>query len=178
MNTYRHTLLSSLSMGLICLLASAWGIARAAEPVTNTLAVHRITKQSDGHEVSEAASSVRPGDLLEYSAEFHNAGDKAANALVATLPIPVGTEFVPGSTKPAAVLASLDGNTFAEMPLKRTVKGVDGTLHEELVPPSEYRFVRWAPMDLAGHGALTVSARVNVAGATTASQAIHPAPSP
>jgi len=178
MNMYRHTLLKSLSMGLICLLAGAWSMARAAEPVTNTLAVHRIQKQPDGRETSEAVTSARPGDLLEYSAEFHNAGDKAANALVATLPIPAGTEFVPGSTKPAAALASLDGDTFAEMPLKRTVKRADGSLHEELVPPSEYRFLRWAPMDLPGHGALTVSARVNVAGATTASQTVHPAPSP
>jgi uncharacterized repeat protein (TIGR01451 family) len=178
MNTYRQTLLNSLSLGLICLLAGAWNMARAAEPVTNTLAVHRIHKQSDGHETSEAVSSARPGDLLEYSAEFHNAGDKAANALVATLPIPVGTEFVPGSQVPAAALASVDGVTFAELPLKRTVKRADGTLHEELVPVSEYRFLRWAPMDLAGHGALTVSARVNVSGATTASQAAHTGPAP
>jgi uncharacterized repeat protein (TIGR01451 family) len=178
MNMYRPKLVNSLSVGLICLLAGAWSVARAAEPVTNTLTVQRIAKQSDGHEVSEAAGSVRPGDLLEYSAQFHNAGDKAANALVATLPIPVGTEFVPGSTKPAAVLASLDGETFAELPLKRTVKRADGTFHEELVPPSEYRFLRWAPMDLPGHGALTVSARVHVSGVTTASQAVHPATSP
>jgi uncharacterized repeat protein (TIGR01451 family) len=178
MNMYRHKLLNALCVGLICLLAGAWSAARAAEPVTNTLAVHRIHKQSDGRETSEVVSSARPGDLLEYSAEFKNAGDKAANALVATLPIPAGTEFVPGSPVPAAALASVDGVSFAELPLKRTVKRADGTLHEELVPPGEYRFLRWAPMDLPGHGAMTVSARVNVAGATTASQTVHPAPSP
>jgi uncharacterized repeat protein (TIGR01451 family) len=150
-------------VGFVWLLGSGVGLSHAADPVTNTLTVHRIVLQGGGHETAEPASTAKPGDLLEYVAEFHNEGTSLARGLSATLPLPGGTEFVAGSQHPAAAQASLDGTTFAPMPLKRVVREADGTSHEELVPAREYRFLRWAAMDLPGSGELSVSARVTIA---------------
>ena len=157
----------SLSRSLICglcvvtaLSASAYG----AEPVSNTLSVHRIVVGADGSEQAQAATAARPGELLEYNAEFRNAGSAVARGLEATLPIPQGVTYVAGSARPAGARASVDGTSFAPMPLVRRVRHADGTLADERVPLSEYRYLRWAPADLASNGALSVSARVVVAG--------------
>lgn len=149
--------------GVILLLGMGWAVAQAAEPVTNTLTVQRVVHQSDGKEVLAPAATASPGDLLQYVAEFHNAGPTVARGLSATLPLPAGTEFVSGSEHPAAALASLDGTTFAALPLKRLVKAADGTTHEELVPAREYRYLRWAASDVPASGELRVSARVTIA---------------
>lgn len=158
-------------LGAVCLLAAVQGLAYAAEPVSNTLVVHRIVLQAGGAETVDSAATARPGDVLEYVADFHNDGASTARGLTATLPLPAGTEFVPGSQHPAQVQASLDGTTFAPLPLKHWVKAADGGSHEELVPTREYRFLRWAPADLKAHADLSVSARVTIAAAAAATAA-------
>ncbi len=150
---------------LIVALIAMTGTGRAAEPVTNTLAVQRVVIESGGGERTEPAGTAKPGDLLQYVAAFHNNGEAVLHGLAATLPLPAGTEFVPGSQRPAEPQASLDGKTFQSLPLKRVVTRPDGTMGEELVPAREYRFLRWSAADVAPNGTLTVSARVVVAGA-------------
>jgi uncharacterized repeat protein (TIGR01451 family) len=134
--------------------------AQAADPVTNVLTVRRIARQPDGRETTEVATSAKPGDVLEYVAEFHNNGTTAARGLSATLPLPSGTEFISESQHPSDASASVDGITFEPIPLKRRVKGEDGTPHEELVPLRDYRYLRWPAAELAGGASLSVSARV------------------
>jgi uncharacterized repeat protein (TIGR01451 family) len=151
---------------MVLLLGGTAGLALAADAVTNVLVVHKIALQPGGAETAEPAAAAQPGDVLEYKALFHNNGAGVAHGLAATLPLPAGTEFVPGSQQPAAALASLDGSTFEALPLKRMVKAPDGSAHEELVPAREYRFLRWAGTDLPGSGDLAVSARVRIAGVT------------
>jgi len=155
-------------VGIVLLLGSTAGLALATEAVTNVLEVHRIAMHPDGIEAAESAAAARPGDVLEYKALFHNNGSKVAHDLSATLPLPAGTEFLPGSQQPAAALASIDGASFEALPLKRVVKAADGSSHEELVPAREYRFLRWAGTDLPGSGDLAVSARVRIAGVNAA----------
>ena len=149
--------------GFVWAVGSGVGFAHALQPVTTTLVVHRVVTQVGGRSTLAPASTAKPGDVLEYVAKFHNQGDTVVHGLIATLPLPVGTEFVPGSTHPTASLASVDGATFAPMPLQRIVKRPDGTSHAVLVPAREYRFLRWAPTNLAAHGELSVSARVIIA---------------
>ena len=155
------TLSRSRAFILLAVLAAGAGLATASEPLTNTLSVHRIVGAAT--EASEPASTARPGDVLEYVAEFRNTGSSTARGLSATLPLPVGTEFLPGSQHPADARASVDGVSFDALPLKRVVKQADGTLREELVPAREYRYLRWPAADLAAGGALSVSARVTIA---------------
>jgi uncharacterized repeat protein (TIGR01451 family) len=142
----------SRALLLFALLAGGASLATAFEPLTNTLSVHRIVGTA-ASESSEPASTARPGDVLEYVAEFRNAGASTARGLRATLPLPVGTEFLPGSQHPANALGSVDGVSFDALPLKRLVKQADGTLREELVPAREYRYLRWPAADLAAGGA-------------------------
>jgi uncharacterized repeat protein (TIGR01451 family) len=157
---------------LFALLAAGAALATTSEPLTNTLAVHRIVG-SAAAETSEPASTARPGDVLEYVAEFRNTGSSTARGLSATLPLPVGTEFLPGSQHPANARASVDGVSFDALPLKRVVKQADGSLREELVPTREYRYLRWPAADLAAGGALSVSARVTVANGSVASGGVR-----
>ena len=143
-----------------CLLAST--LAQAVEPVSSTLSVSRVVPTVNGQEHLDRAVSARPGEMLEYAVDLHNAGSTAVHGLSATLPLPSGTELVAGSTRPAASMASVDGKQFQQIPLRRTVALADGTQREELVPLSEYRYLRWAPSDLGANADLKVSARVRV----------------
>jgi uncharacterized repeat protein (TIGR01451 family) len=138
------------------------GLAAAAEPITNTLSVHRVVVEAGGQEKALPAATAKPGDTLEYVVELRNGGGSAVSGLSATLPLPAGTELIPGSERPAKVLASLDGATFSAMPLKRTVRKADGAIVDELVPPAEYRYLRWNASDLPANSSLRYSARVAV----------------
>lgn len=85
-----------------------------------------------------------------------------AQAVAATLPVPEGAmSYLAGSAAPKAVQASLDGKTFAPLPLTREVMR-KGLRVVERVPASEYRFLRWNLGDLAPGQAVTVSSRMKV----------------
>ena len=158
----------SLSRSLVCgvcVAAALSASAYAAEPVTNTLSVARVVGRADGSEQLEAANAAKPGDLLEYTAQFRNGGTSVARGLEATLPIPVGVTLVSGSIHPAGARASVDGTSYAPLPLTRQVRHPDGSVTTERVPLAEYRYLRWAPADLAANGGgQAYSARVVVAG--------------
>jgi len=153
----------SLSLLAVTVLASAQG----GGDVTSKLTVTRIVKAQDGKETRAAADTAKPGDVLEYVAEYRNGGKTPARKLEATLPIPAGTEFLSATAKPAEVRASVDGTKFEAVPLKRKVRRADGSTVEEVVPTSEYRFLRWAPRDLAAGRSARYSARVRLVTETT-----------
>lgn len=153
-----------------CLLAVAWVLAQAAfaqtPTVTSTLTAHRVETVA-GKAVLQPADSGKPGDLVEYSGTYHNAGTKPADKLVATIPVPAGTTFVAGSASPARAQASTDGVRFAAMPLMHAVKHADGTVRQEPVPLSEYRYLRWELGTLAAGADSTVALRVQIDSSAT-----------
>jgi uncharacterized repeat protein (TIGR01451 family) len=149
-------------LAVALLLFTGATVAQSNGAVTSTLTVTLIVAGKDGKESRAAADTAKPGDVLEYVTEFRNAGKTAARKLVATLPIPVGTEFLSATAKPGDVSASLDGTKFEAVPLMRKVRRADGTTVEELVPTSEYRFLRWSPRDLAAGRSARYSARVRL----------------
>jgi uncharacterized repeat protein (TIGR01451 family) len=146
---------------LLALAPLAAAQQKAAQPLETKIEQRKVARAADGAETLAPAEAVRPGDVIEYTVTYRNTGKAALSKLEATLPIPAETEFVAGSARPANPKASIDGRTFADMPLKRTVKrnGVDVT---EDVPLRDYRALRWYPGDLAGEKALTYTARVRV----------------
>lgn len=150
------------SLALISIGVVACATSLASEPVSTTLSVGRVVSAGSGQEKLEKAASARPGDVLEYAVDLHNGGSSAVHGLSATLPLPAGTELMPDSARPSASLASTDGREYSRIPLRRTVVLADGTRRDELVPIAEYRFLRWAPGDLAANSDLKVSARVRV----------------
>lgn len=134
-----------------------------AAPISNVLTAQRVVRVG-GAEHLEPAATGRPGDVIQYTVQFHNSGVTAAHALQATLPIPSGVVLIPGSVQPANVRASLDGTTFAPMPLLQRVRRPDGSVADEPVPAAQIRFLRWAPAELTANGSLAVSARVVLQG--------------
>lgn len=116
-----------------------------------------------GGEKLEAAAKIAPGDTLEYQARYSNSGGRAATNLQAILPIPGALQWVPGSASPANPQASLDGKTFAALPLKRTIKAPDGSEKVVVVPTSELRFLRWIIPTLDPGQTVRVSTRARLA---------------
>ena len=142
------------------LLIPAFALADGA--VTVALTAQRLVAKSGGRESMESADHAKPGDVLEYRATYRNPSDAGVKQLDATLPIPSGTEYLAKSADPAPAMASLDGHTFAPLPLTRRVRLEDGREVVREVPASEYRSLRWSFDTLAAHGQKSVRARVKV----------------
>ncbi len=136
--------------------------ATAHATVQVRLTAHRILKDAKGAESFQIAEQIKPGESVEYRAVYQNDGDAGVDKLVATLPIPAGTEFIAGTASPAGAQASLDGKTFAPMPLKRKVRLSDGREVEREVPTAEYRFLRWSLGSLGSRKEQIVRTRVRV----------------
>ncbi len=112
--------------------------------------------------MKSSARQAKPGDVIEYSVIYRNRDNDAARNVMATLPIPTGMEFLPKTSNPEHVMASLDGSEFAPVPLMHKVKRADGTVADQEVPYSQYRFLRWNLGDLPAGGSKSVSARMRI----------------
>ena len=152
---------STLALALAMAALAAASVAHAAGGVTVELTANRVTK-SQGRDVLAPAEQARPGDLLEYRARYKNDGKAEARGLAATLPIPRGTRYVPGTALPSRVEASLDGHTFAPVPLTRKVRLADGRTVTREVPVSEYVALRWPLGALPASQSREVTARVRI----------------
>lgn len=157
---YRY-LRFALAMAVAAAVLVTAPAARAGAGVSVELTANRVTK-SQGREVLAPAEQAQPGETLEYRATYRNAGTSEARGLAATLPIPSGTTYVPGSASPGRVEASLDGRTFAPVPLTRRERAADGRTVVREVPVSEYRALRWALGSLPKSQARVVTARVRI----------------
>ena len=140
---------------------TAPAIVHAAGDVSVVLTARRVAVV-DGKETLTPADQASPGDVIEYRAEYRNAGANAVKQLAATLPVPSGMEYLPQAGGVRAQLASLDGRTFEAIPLKRKVRLTNGREVVREVPLSEYRYLRWTLGTLASRQSRTVSARVRV----------------
>lgn len=148
----------ALVLSLVVLVAHP---AFADESLSATLEAHKVLVAPNGVERFESADTAQPNDVLEYRTSYRNRSQKTLRGVAATLPIPTGFEYIPNSAGEDA-LASLDGKTFAAVPLTRTVKARDGRDEVRLVPVSEYRFLRWKLGDLPAGATSTVIARVRM----------------
>ena len=125
-----------------------------------------IVRMVGNKEVLALADKAKPGDVIEYSVVYRNPS-KPVKGVLATLPVPQGMEYIAGSAAPKTATASLDGNTFAAIPLKRQVKLADGKTVDQLVPYSDYRFLQWKLGDMANKASFKVSARMRVSATST-----------
>lgn len=150
--------LAVLALGIFALPAAF--AQSPGQPLETRLVASKVVVV-DGRESLVDAASARPGDVIEYTATYRNAGKEPIKGLQATLPIPSQTEFIPGSARPARAMASLDALAFADLPLKRTVTR-DGKPVEEPVPYREYRTLRWSAGELGGGKSASFTARVRV----------------
>ena len=147
---------------LTALLIWATPIQTQAEDLTINLVANRVERRADGSEWLQPAAKANPGDTIEYSAHYKNQSKGSISNLQPMLPIPYGMEYIPASAHPAPVAASLDGKSFATIPLKRNVKLTDGKIQEQEVPASEYRALKWSVKELAAGKSAILSARVRL----------------
>lgn len=161
-----------LKRGLVAVLAAvaSFGPAMAQsadQPVHVALTAQRV-QLVNGRETLVAADQAKPGETLVYRVTCSNEGRETVQSVLATLPIPSGLEYLPRTAAPAVVQASLDGKTFAPVPLVRRTRDANGREVVTEVPASEYRFLRWSVGTLAPKASRTVTARARVAPATVA----------
>jgi hypothetical protein len=172
-------LLRRIDKALRCtvMLMSAWFClpAWAADAdVSIELTAWAVGRGDDGKERLSAADRVKPGELLQYRAVYTNHGRQQVRNLVASLPIPVGTELIEAPGLLPATTASIDGKVFAATPLMRKVRAADGRMVDEPVPLAEYRVLRWPQHDLASNTTFSVGARVRVVAATATAPSRNP----
>jgi len=136
-------------------------LAQGPADVRVNLTAKRVAV-TDGEESLVSAEKAKPGEVIQYEAVYKNDGDAAVRNIAATVPIPAGLAFVEGSTKPPAAEASLDGKTFAPIPLTKEVKTEAGVLEKKLVPVAEYRALRWVINELPAGEATTVLLRARM----------------
>jgi uncharacterized repeat protein (TIGR01451 family) len=153
-----RALLAMLALALLSICVNAF----AAQPLVDARLTVALITFNGQFEISGAATTAKPGDVLEYSARYANRGDAAADKLSPTMPIPVGTEYVPAGTSPKPTHASLDAVTYAPIPLRRKERGADGQMHDVDVPLSEYRALKWSVGTLAAGGEVVIRARVRI----------------
>ncbi len=142
--------------------------ARAQGEIEVHLVAQRVVVDAKGSESFQPADQAKPGDLIEYRVAYRNPGTRGIANVLATLPLPAGLEYVPRSASPQRVRASLDGQTFAPVPLKRRVRLADGREVLRDVPAHEYRWLRWSIGTVAAGKEQTVRARARVSAAPTA----------
>lgn len=157
---------------------------KTADSLRSELTISQVVVSENGAESLRSASQVKPNDLLQYTATYVNTSSSPVQRLVASLPIPVGMQWVSASALPLGVTASTDEKVFLRLPLTRQIKQADGRVVTELIPLSEYRALRWPEHTLAAGSTYTVSTRVRVnslgsaaASSTAASQAVSTAAS-
>jgi uncharacterized repeat protein (TIGR01451 family) len=161
----------SITLALAVALASIPALAADKGDLAVDLKGQKVVKAADGKEKFESAEKARPGEVIEYKAVYRNKGKSPAGDLKATIPVPLGTEYIPGSAKPAAMTASLDGKEYAPVPLKNKVTLPSGKTEIRDVPYDEYRFFRWDLKTLEPGKSATVSLRVKISTAEPAKQA-------
>lgn len=161
-----------LSVMLLICAALALPVIASAEVIAN-LTARKVMSAPGGGPAYQPADKASPGDVIEYQAVYTNQGKSPVQNLVPTMPIPSGMEYIPGSAKPAQVMASLDGKKFEAVPLKRMVTLPNGKQELREVPYEEYRFVRWAGSDMTAGGNTIVSARTKMSDVGSAKSAAN-----
>jgi hypothetical protein len=135
---------------------------------TTQLTVMRVL-QVDGADTFAPAASVQPGDVLRYAMSFNNTSAGSLRDVVASLPVPAGTQLLATGLLPAGAWASLDGKTFSPMPVTRKVRLATGAWADQPVPLAELRFVRWPARSLAAGERWQAALRVQVLATESAS---------
>jgi uncharacterized repeat protein (TIGR01451 family) len=156
------------ALAALCFLASgaAWAQGAAAsvsaEPrLASRLVLARVVMDS-GAEKLVPADAIQPGDVLQYTAHFGNPTAATMRDVVASVPVPAGTQWLPRSEQPSPVLASVDGVVFAPMPLMRKLLLPNGQWKQVVVPLAEIRHLRWPARPLAANESFSTQMRVLV----------------
>ena len=123
---------------------------------------YKVLSKAGGKEELASVEQVKPGEVIEYQLKCVNGTGQSITNLRPLLPLPVGLAFIPSSTNPDTVMASLDGKSWGAIPLKRKVKLPSGEEKTVAVPYSQYRFLRWTVSELGAGKSVKLSARARI----------------
>ena len=157
----RHVFTFAFVLGAL-FASSAQLQAREKKDLEIRLIAQRVTTDASGAECLTDIVDAAPGDVVQYTAIFLNAGDKPLRHLTPTLPIPAGMEYLAASAAPAAIAASIDGESFGPLPLimeRKLERGIEIFVE---FSPRIYRALRWKVAELAPGQSITVTARAVV----------------
>lgn len=172
--TRLKTQIRALPIALLCLLVlgsvAAFAqrkfmmVERGRPEVKVTLA--GLVERADGRIPVEKASTVKPGEILDWTITSENDGDAAAHAYKAVGQIPHGTQFIAGSATAdgsTTVTYSIDnGKNFSSQPTIEE-KQPDGSSKRVPAPASMYTQVRYEWADpLVQGGKLSASYKVRL----------------
>lgn len=151
-----------IALCAILIASSGWAVAQPkGDVLSNTLYVYKIVTEN-GKEKKVPTETIGGGDTLQYEVVLKNTSSTTLKGVAASLPIEKGLELIPNTVQPTTFKASTDGKVFASYPLRRRVRA-DGQEKIVPVPHSEYRFLRWSPVDLAPGQSATFRARIRLA---------------
>ena len=160
---FTFSLIFAIGLNTAPVLAQTAPAATPRQDVEVILSGKKVTTGADKREVLGDARNIKPGEVIEYQATYSNKGQSAVSNLVATVPIPEGTEYMRSGTLPASgAKATIGDGKFAPIPLKRKVKLPDGKEVEQDLPLAQYKAVQWSLGDLPPGKNMVVSARVRV----------------
>lgn len=104
----------------------------------------------------KVTDQVKPKALLEYEVEYSNISSQSLKNLKLNLPLPADVAYT-GQSLPKDAYASVDGKSFAKVPLTRMENG-----KKVNVPLAEYRVLQWNVSELKPKQKIIVSAQVQV----------------
>jgi uncharacterized repeat protein (TIGR01451 family) len=169
-------------LAALCVLSAgaAWAqgaaISHSTEPrLATRLELARVVTDN-GAEKLVPAAATQPGDVLQYTAHFGNPTAATMREVVATLPVPTGTQWLPSSAQPRSALVSADGVRFAPMPLMRKQLLPSGQWKEVAVPVAEIRYLRWTARPLASSESFSTQLRVLVLSGDSVNASLAPSP--
>lgn len=164
MRTTALTRLAAATAGL--LLAAA---ASAGPRIAVSIAQRKeVTETKDGVRTARSvpATSVSPGDVVEYVLTWENRGDAVAKDANVDDPIPKGTTYLAGTAtgEGAEITFSADGGkTFAPaVRLTYEVRLPSGAVEKRVATPAEYTHVRFTLKSIPPGAKGTVAFRVKV----------------
>jgi len=141
-----------LLIALILLLFSVQVFAEALITVNmkaeKEVTVNKVTKRV-------AADKVNPGDVIFYTINYVNSGDKEATNSFLDDPIPKGSVYIPGSAfgDNAEITFSIDGGkTFKKPSLLTYEVKVNGKMEKKTASSEQYTHIRWTVNVVPAHG--------------------------
>lgn len=141
-------------MRKIAILFMILGATLFAE-VKTQLSHMKILKSESGVSEKVEATTVSPGDILEYTFMIDNQEAEAIRSLNPTIPVPEGTVLIPEESEPKGFKVTLNGRDFVPYPAE-----VDGVP----VADSEYRAIAWELNELKPNEKIEFQTQVRVNG--------------
>lgn len=117
-----------------------------AQAVNTKITASLISVDANGNEALvpvTADTRLQSGNILEYQGFFTNTNADRVRKMTVTMSIPEQVELL-GGVMPEFPYGSVDGNSFARMPLRGNVNG-----QSQEIPLGYYKAVRW---DIEGVG--------------------------